>query len=262
MPDSSVGYYRLCITHHFSSLHCVLVFYFSIYFDDFRLCFCSQSQMQLLLAGQVVPLALSSHLPFATSCAAVWWPRADPQPVGKLFPATPVSTREVPGVAGPDFWSWSKSRMGQVIVKPWLWGSQWLVKRAIALKQTPSNVLDFSAGLRPRSANVFYLIFVVSAKWWVLSGRIVCHCIVPLRGEHKLLWEKNFPLCNLLLLTLSSLSGIVYRTTKWLVLEETCGDQPLQLKPGSNGVGSLGMCPVGFWVSWRLKSPQPLWPTH
>lgn len=101
--------------------------------------------------------------------------------------------------------------------------------------------------------------FAVSAKGWVLS---VYHCIVPVRGEHKLPWEKNFPLCNLFLLTLSSLSEIMYRITKWLRLAETCGDQPLQLKAGSDRVGSLGMCPVGFWVSSRLKSPQPLWPTR
>lgn len=72
MSDSSVGYYRLVsyANHHFSSLHYVLVFF--IYFSDFRLCFSSQSQMQLLLGGQVMPPALSSHLPFATSCAPVW----------------------------------------------------------------------------------------------------------------------------------------------------------------------------------------------
>lgn len=61
-----MGCYRLYITHHFSYLHCVLVF--CMYLNDFRLCFCSQSQMQLLLGGQVVPLALSSHLPLACSC--------------------------------------------------------------------------------------------------------------------------------------------------------------------------------------------------
>lgn len=104
----------------------------------------------------------------------------------------------------------------------------------------------------------FLLMFVVSAKRWVLSVRVVCQCIVPVRGEHELLWEKCFLLHHLFLLTLSSLSELVYKITEWLRLAETSGDQPLLLKAGSNGAGSLGMCPVGFWVSSRLESPGSL----
>lgn len=89
MADSSVGYYTTCITHHFSSLHCVLVF--CIYFNDFRLCFCSQSQMQLQWRGQVVPCLHPSHLPAVVQLCGDQSRQAT---CGKLmFAATCVSTR-------------------------------------------------------------------------------------------------------------------------------------------------------------------------
>lgn len=132
VSDSSVGYYRLVsyATHHFSSLHCVLVFF--IYFNDFRLCLSSQSQMPVSNAAAVGRTGYASSLVFTPPigyqlCSCVVNQSRQPTCLKtNVFPAMCVSTRKMPGVAGPDFWLWSNPRMGQVIVKPWLWGSHWL----------------------------------------------------------------------------------------------------------------------------------------